>query len=153
MIFRNHSNILICCSRNISDYYQCWKQLCCFIFLWKLRYIFSQKTSYCPQTFEQYWMNVGLVSSGRSLKLLKAERLLSHTEVRGQSPALWSNSLQLQTTHVILFSDHCETLQLCTGLCDALARCQKTSEGQHKLTAETNAKLVFVFTYSRNLQK
>ncbi len=34
MIFRNHSNILICCSRNISDYYQCWKQLCCFIYLW-----------------------------------------------------------------------------------------------------------------------
>ncbi len=27
MIFRNHSNILICCSRNISDYYQCWN--CC----------------------------------------------------------------------------------------------------------------------------
>ncbi len=35
MIFRNHSNMLICCSRNISDYYQCWKQLCCPIFLWK----------------------------------------------------------------------------------------------------------------------
>ncbi len=26
MIFRNHSNILIYCSRNVSDYYQCWKQ-------------------------------------------------------------------------------------------------------------------------------
>ncbi len=25
MIFRNHSNMMICCSRNISDY-QCWKQ-------------------------------------------------------------------------------------------------------------------------------
>uniref|UniRef100_A0A8C2F690 Tsg N-terminal domain-containing protein n=1 Tax=Cyprinus carpio TaxID=7962 RepID=A0A8C2F690_CYPCA len=23
MIFRNHSNMMICCSRNISDYYQC----------------------------------------------------------------------------------------------------------------------------------
>ncbi len=39
MIFRNHNNMLICCSRNISDYYQCWKQLCCSIFLWKLWYI------------------------------------------------------------------------------------------------------------------
>ncbi len=39
MIFRNHSNMLICCSRNISDYYQCWKQLCCPIFLWKRWYI------------------------------------------------------------------------------------------------------------------
>jgi len=25
--------ILIWCSRNISDYYQWWKELCCFIFL------------------------------------------------------------------------------------------------------------------------
>ncbi len=42
MIFRNHNNMLICCSRNISDYYQCWKQLCCTIFLWKLiRFIFQ----------------------------------------------------------------------------------------------------------------
>ncbi len=39
MIFRNHYNMLICCSRNISDYYQCWKQLCCTIFLWKPSYI------------------------------------------------------------------------------------------------------------------
>ncbi len=39
MIFRNHSNMLICCSRNISDYYQCSKQLSCFIFLWKPWYI------------------------------------------------------------------------------------------------------------------
>ncbi len=39
MIFRNHNNMLICCSRNISDYYQCSKQLCCTIFLWKLWYI------------------------------------------------------------------------------------------------------------------
>jgi len=30
--FRNLSNMLICCSRNISYYYQCWKQCC---FLWK----------------------------------------------------------------------------------------------------------------------
>ncbi len=28
--------IIICCSRNISDYYQWWKQLYCWIFLWKL---------------------------------------------------------------------------------------------------------------------
>ncbi len=31
--FRNHSNILICCSRKNSYYYHCWKQLCCLIFL------------------------------------------------------------------------------------------------------------------------
>jgi len=27
--FRNHSNMMIWCSRNISYYYQCWKPLCC----------------------------------------------------------------------------------------------------------------------------
>ncbi len=34
MIFRNHNNMLIYWSRHISDYYQCWKQLCCPIFWW-----------------------------------------------------------------------------------------------------------------------
>ncbi len=32
--FRRYSNMLICCSWNISYYYQCWKQLCCLIILW-----------------------------------------------------------------------------------------------------------------------
>ncbi len=32
--FRNHSNMMIGCSRN-SSHYQCWKQLCCLMFLWK----------------------------------------------------------------------------------------------------------------------
>ncbi len=31
MIFRNHSNMLICCSRNISGYYHCWKLLHIFV--------------------------------------------------------------------------------------------------------------------------
>ncbi len=39
MIFRNHNNMLICCSRNISDYYQYWKPWCCTIFLKKQWYI------------------------------------------------------------------------------------------------------------------
>ncbi len=30
--FRNHPNILICCSGNFSYCYQCWKHLCCLIF-------------------------------------------------------------------------------------------------------------------------
>ncbi len=34
--FQYHSNMLIWCSRNISSYYNCLKQLRCFIFLWKL---------------------------------------------------------------------------------------------------------------------
>ncbi len=33
-------SMLICWSRNISNYYQCWKQLCCFIFLWNFCGIF-----------------------------------------------------------------------------------------------------------------
>jgi len=30
--FRNHSNMMIWCSKNISYYYQCWKQLFTFLF-------------------------------------------------------------------------------------------------------------------------
>ncbi len=33
--FRNHSNMLICYSKNIYCYYKYWKKLCCIIFLWK----------------------------------------------------------------------------------------------------------------------
>jgi len=33
--FRNHSNMRIWWSTNIYHYYQWWKQLCCFRFLWK----------------------------------------------------------------------------------------------------------------------
>jgi len=38
---RNHSNMRIWWSRNSYDYYQCWTQMCCFIFLWKPSYILS----------------------------------------------------------------------------------------------------------------
>ncbi len=38
--FRNHSNMLIFCSRNIDYYYQCWKKLCCLILLWKQFFFF-----------------------------------------------------------------------------------------------------------------
>ncbi len=31
--FRNHTNMLICCSRNISDYYQHWKKLTSLLFI------------------------------------------------------------------------------------------------------------------------
>ncbi len=37
--FRTHSIMPICCSRNIYDYYQCWKQVRWSIVLWKPRYI------------------------------------------------------------------------------------------------------------------
>jgi len=36
--FRNHSNMMIWGERNISDYYQYWKQ---FIFWWKFFYLFE----------------------------------------------------------------------------------------------------------------
>jgi len=42
--FRNHSNMLICCLRNIS-YHQCWKQSCCSIFLWKPWFFLTNRKS------------------------------------------------------------------------------------------------------------
>ena len=38
--FINNINTMIWYLRNISYYYQCWKQLCCLTFLWKPWYIF-----------------------------------------------------------------------------------------------------------------
>ncbi len=51
--YKNHSNMLICCSRNISYYYQCWKQLCCLIvgtdtFWWVERF---KRTAYIYKSF------------------------------------------------------------------------------------------------------
>ncbi len=45
--FINHSNTLIWCSRNFSCYYECWKQLCCLIFLRKhfLGFFYEWKSS------------------------------------------------------------------------------------------------------------
>jgi len=44
--FRNQSNMMIWCSRNIP--YQCWKQLWCFVFLWKsLNRKFKRTTFIC----------------------------------------------------------------------------------------------------------
>jgi len=43
--FRSHTNMLIWCSRNISCYFQCWKQLC-----WRLLCSFFQD-SLCIKSF------------------------------------------------------------------------------------------------------
>jgi len=39
--YRNHSNMMIWCSRNIFFFIKCLKQLSCLIFLWKPWYIFK----------------------------------------------------------------------------------------------------------------
>ncbi len=43
--FRIDFNMLIWCSSNISDYIQCWKQLCCLIFLWNPWYFQDSLTN------------------------------------------------------------------------------------------------------------
>ncbi len=45
--------MLICCSTNISDYYQCWKQLFCWIFLWKLWYILFFRILWCTENSKE----------------------------------------------------------------------------------------------------
>ncbi len=40
-VMANHANMLICCSRNISYYYKCGKQLYCLIFLCNPWYFFN----------------------------------------------------------------------------------------------------------------
>ncbi len=43
MILQKYSNMLICCSRNISDYYQCWKQWRCFMLVEMMIQLFQDK--------------------------------------------------------------------------------------------------------------
>ncbi len=63
MIFRNHNNMLICCSRNISDYYQCWKQSCCTIFLWRLWYsLFFRIHRWTESSEEQHLFEIEISS-------------------------------------------------------------------------------------------
>jgi len=40
--FKNQYNMMIWCSRN-TNYYQCWNQLCCFIFMWKPSGFFDEQ--------------------------------------------------------------------------------------------------------------
>ncbi len=80
VIFRNHNNILICCSRNISDYYQCWKQLCWWIFLWKPWYsLFFRIHRWIESSKEQHLfkieifcniINVFTITSDKNVYLL-----------------------------------------------------------------------------------
>ncbi len=58
MIFRNHSNILIYCSRNISDYYQCWKQLCCTIFCGNWYILFFRIHRWIESSEEQHLFEI-----------------------------------------------------------------------------------------------
>ncbi len=50
--------------RNISCYYQCWKQLCCFIFLWKMWCILWWIEP------EQHFLNIPNVISNKQLSFI-----------------------------------------------------------------------------------
>ncbi len=57
--FRNHSNMLNWCQRNISYYYQ-WKQLCFLGFLWKLWQICFQNSLMLKSWKEQHFFEMGI---------------------------------------------------------------------------------------------
>ncbi len=56
MIFINHSNILICCSRNI--FVITLKQFCCLMFLWRL-WIGLKRTAFGKKTFVNVFVTFG----------------------------------------------------------------------------------------------
>ncbi len=56
--FRNHSNMLICCSIYISYNYQCWKQLCCFIFFVETVIHFLRVFWYIESSKEQHLFEI-----------------------------------------------------------------------------------------------
>ncbi len=58
--FINHSDMLICCSRNISYYNQSWKQFCCIIFLWNplcIYFMFFWCLNYFESSKELHFWN------------------------------------------------------------------------------------------------
>ncbi len=78
--FRNHANMLICCSRNISYYYQCWQ--------WKMFWLINLK----PLS----WLKVLI-----SFKTLLHGTLFLHT-LAAYNMSL-SLNLSLSITHLYLF--------------------------------------------------
>ncbi len=88
MIFRNNFNILIYCSRNIYDYYQCWKQLFYWIIFWKQSYIYFKIEIICSilnvfnVTFDQF-------NSSRWIKVLISFKIKNLTWPQTLLEILW----------------------------------------------------------------
>ncbi len=98
MIFRNHSNMLIWCSWNISDYYyQWWKQLCCFIFLWKPWYI----------CFRILWW----IESSNEQHLFEREIICNMINVFTVTFEQFNASLLNKNTHFFTFERYCKEVK------------------------------------------
>ncbi len=88
--FRNHSTILICCSRDIS--FQCWKQFTCFIC--KLVWPFCLQNwwiylKYCVTLFIHYILNICLNMSVKFKSFQANWKILLNTDLRLRIPAFW----------------------------------------------------------------
>ncbi len=70
MIFRNHFNMLIYCSRNISDYYQCWKQLWK---LWCILFFFDVFPFICLFLFVYFSLILWWTESSKEQHLFEVE--------------------------------------------------------------------------------
>ncbi len=123
--FRNHSNMLICCSRNISDYYQCWKQLCCFIFWWKPKCIlFFRILWWIESSKEQHLFEIGIFCNiinaftvtfdqfNASLMSLGSERFFHEKMTESNS---WASRSSRPLTEVLFVSWFCSDLLMTSG--------------------------------------
>ncbi len=104
MIFRNHNNMLICCSRNISDYYQCWKQLCCTIFLWKPWYIlFFRIHRWIESSKEQHLFEIDIINVFTGINLMRhwCIKVLISFKKEKSDPKLLNGSVYIWSADVV----------------------------------------------------
>ncbi len=99
--------MLICYSRNISYYYQCCKQLCCLIFLWKLWYIkfFQHYFDELKQQIENIVLTVTFDQFKACYSFVKKKKK-NHTD-----PKLWNGSV-CPTVHPLISALHVFVLWL-----------------------------------------
>jgi len=83
--FRNHCNVIFYCSRNISYYYQYWKQLCCY-FCGKYDFFFYSLIN-AKFSIKIFYNNVLTVTFGQFNALLPKKNINYFT--MKNSPNLW----------------------------------------------------------------
>ncbi len=101
-------NILIC-SSNISYYYNCWKKLCCLIFLWKYCELFGPLEGSKEQWNTEIFCNILNIKNVFNLK--KKSYWPQTTLGSGSEGA----EEALKITHI--YSFYCHWSYLCTYIC------------------------------------
>ncbi len=90
MIRQNHSNMFICCTKNISSYYQWLKQLCCLMFFVKtVRLCFRMCLRFFCNKSTNVISDAHLLTFVLFIKLLNTEEVLIHFDDPFDHMSMW----------------------------------------------------------------